>query len=172
MSYEYRRELYHTVSQSATGDKYAKKHRKASKMTVLVIDDEPMLRSLIREVIELNGYQVCEAENGRQGLTLFHQIKPDLIILDIQMPFRDGFEVLQEIRRHDSVTGILMISGIPDSTLLDRTRKGGADSFLSKPFRLETFVQELTYVAELFHHRRQSRGACHIQHRTNEIVFS
>ena len=67
--------------------------------TALIIDDDSIVRLLAREVLEQSGWMIDEAENGRIGLEAFVRRRPDLVLLDIVMPERDGFAVCAELRR-------------------------------------------------------------------------
>jgi CheY-like chemotaxis protein len=69
---------------------------------VLVVEDDPVLRALLRRMLEREGYAVAEAENGRVALGRVHERTPGVILLDLMMPEMDGFEFLEELRRHDA----------------------------------------------------------------------
>ena len=78
---------------------------------ILVIDDEPMVRSYLRTMLEREGYEVKEAANGEEGVQLFHSFSPQLIITDMVMPGKDGIEVIMELRKVDTSVKIMAISG-------------------------------------------------------------
>ena len=82
--------------------------------TILIVDDEPDAIDFAREVLEGEGYKVITAPDGAKGLTTMRSEKPDLVILDVQMPEMDGFQVFQEMKR-DSVLKalpVVMLTGI------------------------------------------------------------
>src|SRR5438132_2014867 len=78
---------------------------------ILIIDDEPELRLMIREVLEGAGYEVEEAQTGTEGLSLHRRRPFHLIITDIFMPGKDGFEVINELRHENEFLPVLAISG-------------------------------------------------------------
>ena len=105
---------------------------------ILVIDDEPLVRELIRMTLEGAGHKITEAENGRVATALLHDREFDLVITDIMMPEKEGIETMREIRQRSPRTRIVAISGggrINGSDYLSLARKLGADEVLSKPFR-------------------------------------
>lgn len=105
----------------------------ASAQHVLVVEDDEDVRLLIADLLERANYRVSEAGDGRTGLRLFHERRPDVIVLDISMPELDGFQVLERIRDL-SDTPVLMLTA--HNTELERVRglKAGADDYLGKPF--------------------------------------
>ena len=84
--------------------------------TILVVDDEPDAIAFVREVLEGEGYQVNSAPDGSKGLSTMREAKPDLVILDVQMPEMDGFEVFQEMKKDEELKPIpvIMLTGIKD----------------------------------------------------------
>lgn len=114
---------------------------------VLVIDDEPQLRQLVRRVLEAAGHQVTEAPDGRKGIMLFRLEKPDLVITDILMPEKEGIETIRELRAAAADVPILAISGggrTAHLDFLDIAREFGALASLSKPFLPRQLLEEVT----------------------------
>jgi signal transduction histidine kinase/CheY-like chemotaxis protein len=100
---------------------------------ILTIDDEVSIRASFRNYLEDFDYCVVEAENGRQGIELFHSAKPDLLLVDLRMPEVDGLEVIEEVHRERPETPIIVVSGtgiIAD--VVEALRKGAWD-YLLKP---------------------------------------
>jgi DNA-binding response OmpR family regulator len=116
---------------------------------ILVVDDDIAVRDSIRTVLDLEGHEVVEAQNGHEGEAAIARRRPDLVILDIFMPERDGFETLRSLRRTHPRLKILAISGIGERSLdsaLTFAREFGADAVLPKPFpadALRTWVRAL-----------------------------
>jgi len=101
--------------------------------TVLVIDDEPQIRRFLHAGFELQGFAVLEAENAANGLKAATIDKPDLIILDLELPDLSGAEVLERIRSFSNVP-IIVLSIIADEQEKVRLLKLGADDYVVKPF--------------------------------------
>lgn len=78
---------------------------------ILIIDDDPLIRTLLKDTIEGAGYEVKEAVNGEDGLHLYYTFSPQLIITDIVMPDKDGIELIMEIRKTDTSVKFIAISG-------------------------------------------------------------
>lgn len=103
---------------------------------ILVIDDDPELRTILREMLAKAGHQILVAADGRDGLTLYRECRPDLIITDIFMPGRDGLYVIKEVA-HDADVKVIAISGggrNRDFDVLREARDFGAWRTLQKPF--------------------------------------
>jgi len=100
---------------------------------VLVVDDEPMVREVVTRYLERDGFQVDAAEDGAAALSLAQARPPDLLILDVMLPEKDGFSVLQELRKKSSVPVILLTARAEET---DRVLglELGADDYVVKPF--------------------------------------
>ena len=103
---------------------------------VLLIEDEPTLSLLLKERLEKEGYSVSSCHDGDQGLTHGLREPFDLVLLDIKLPGRNGFDVCRELRRHSIKVPILMLTARGD--VKDRVKglKMGADDYLAKPFEV------------------------------------
>jgi DNA-binding response OmpR family regulator len=101
--------------------------------SVLVIDDDEDVRGLVCDLLELAGYRVSFAADGRGGLRLFHDLRPDLVVLDVSMPGFDGWEVLARIRDMSDAP-VMMLTARGDELERVRGLKGGADDYVAKPF--------------------------------------
>lgn len=124
--------------------------------SLLLVDDDSGLRLLLNRALTMQGYQFYEASDGIVGLAQFHALQPDLILLDITMPRLDGFAVLKEIRQHDPVVGIIMISALSSNQCKTKAVLGGADGYLHKPPRLQEVFSEVARVNTLVRLRRDS----------------
>lgn len=123
-------------------------------LSILLVDDEPKLRLLLRAILEMEGYAVSEAADGAAGLQQFNTMQPDLVLLDITMPNGDGLGVLKAIRQQNSVVGVLMVSGLQQSQMVRQAMASGADGYLPKPFRLQDLYQEIQRVSRMVDSRR------------------
>lgn len=102
-------------------------------MTILVVDDELLIRKVIREYLESENYKVLEAENGLDALRVLSSNKVNLIILDIMMPKMDGFTCLEEIRKTKD-TPVIMLSAMKEETDKLNSFNLGVDDYVTKPF--------------------------------------
>ena len=102
---------------------------------ILVIDDNEGLLSLVSTALELKGFSVYAATGGEDGLTLFHQIAPDLVILDIMMPDLDGHEVCRRMRQVSSVP-IIFLTAVDSVDSIESGLLTGGDDYVVKPFRV------------------------------------
>ena len=101
--------------------------------TVLVIDDEPKIREVLRHYLIADGFEVAEAASGEEGLDRMQSLHPDVVVLDVRLPGKDGFEVLAELRRISSAY-VLMLTARAEE--IDRLLglSLGADDYVVKPF--------------------------------------
>ena len=114
---------------------------------VLIIEDEKNIRETIKEILELNDYQIATAENGLIGIAKALQFKPDLIVCDVMMPEMDGFETLKNIRAINDIsnTPFVFLTAKTETRDFREGMNSGADDFLNKPFN----TQELLEVIKL-----------------------
>ncbi|MBA3365773.1 MAG: response regulator [Actinobacteria bacterium] len=116
--------------------------------TILVCDDEDVLRALVRATLAGCDYSFAEAVNGEESLQLARELCPDLIVLDMMMPGRSGLEILAEIRQDPPLadTPVLMLTARTQVSDRQAAAELGADRFLAKPFsprELLSTVEEL-----------------------------
>jgi len=109
---------------------------------VLVIDDEPPIRKLLRMGLTAQGYQIVEAPNGRTALELLEQ-KPDLVILDLGLPDIQGHELLRMIRARDEAVPIVVLSSRGDEAGKVQALDSGADDYVTKPFGMEELLARM-----------------------------
>ncbi len=112
-------------------------------MKVLIVEDNVDLNESLKEILELNGYNVEVAFDGEEGLEMAKMVEPDVIILDIMLPKIDGYQVCQILRQRGINTPILMLTA--KDSLSDKV-KGldiGADDYLPKPFEIEELLARI-----------------------------
>lgn len=113
---------------------------------VLVIDDDPHIRSVIWYALKDEGYEIVEASDGQAALELVGEQHPDVILLDMKMPGMDGWEFAKLYReRYDHQTPIIVFTAAPDAA--QRAVDINADSYVSKPFDLDDLVERVSAVA-------------------------
>lgn len=118
-------------------------------ISVLVIDDSKTVRRSVETLLTDAGYRVMAAGHG-DGIRLWQELRPELIVTDIMMPERDGIEMMMEIRRHCPETRILAMSGFRHSGSVDfaeMLRRLGADDVLDKPFAPEVLLTKVDRLA-------------------------
>ncbi|MEI8114614.1 MAG: response regulator, partial [Bacteroidia bacterium] len=105
---------------------------------VLFIDDNHELRQITLEALELEGFKVMGAEDGRQGIEIAKKQLPDIILCDIMMPETDGFEVYSELRQYapTSLTPFIFLTALAEKENLRKGMEIGADDYVTKPFTL------------------------------------
>ena len=104
--------------------------------TVLVVDDDPAMRHYIRSLLELDSYRVESAANGLEAVALVSTgLAPDVVLLDVNMPGIDGLETLRRLLQIRPGLKVIMCSGAPDPRKALEAFIGGAQEFLTKPFR-------------------------------------
>lgn len=115
---------------------------------ILVVDDEPQVRKVVRSVLEADGYTVTEASDGPAALLLMNSMNgprgPHLVVLDVMMPGIDGIEVCRQINH--SRSKVVMLTARDDAETRTQAEEAGADRFLTKPF---SAVELLDAVREL-----------------------
>ncbi len=115
---------------------------------ILIVDDDPAVRRVTRTLVEFLGHTTAEATNGHEGLKMFTAIRPDVVLLDMLMPEKDGIETLRDIREFDPITPIIAMSGgsrVDAALCLRFASNLGAPLVLLKPFTAD----ELSAVIEL-----------------------
>jgi len=117
---------------------------------ILVIDDDPSVRSLVADSLEIEGYEVCVAEDGFSGLRAIESTRPDCVLLDVMMPGLDGHQVLQRIRAAEERPSlpVVMLTAHADDNQAWQAWTEGVDYFLAKPFEPEELLRFLDYLFE------------------------
>lgn len=125
---------------------------------ILIVDDDPDIRILLRTSLEENGFAVVEAENGSEALRLFNEENPALLILDLSMGQPDGFEVCQEIRKTSSIPIIMLTSHEQE---IDQVMclAAGADDYIIKPVSAQILRLRVTTQLRHYSARREPLSA-------------
>jgi CheY-like chemotaxis protein len=114
--------------------------------TVLIVDDEKLIRRTLRQMLEKAGYDVIEASDGLQALEIFTQNQPDLMICDIIMPNMEGIETLRTVKKINPDIKVIVISGgarTGNLNYLSVAEKLGADAVLDKPFGSKKLIETI-----------------------------
>lgn len=111
--------------------------------TVLIVEDEPRMRTLVSDYLKQEDYKVIEAENGMEALKVFENTKIDLILLDVMMPRLDGLSTCRSIRKKDSRVLIIMLTAKSEESDKLLGYEFGADDYVTKPFSLKVLVAKV-----------------------------
>ena len=118
--------------------------------TILIVEDDDDLRRIMRWGLEAEGFEVACASDGQQALEAVFEIRPDIVVLDWELPALSGIEVCELIRNAKHSTGIpvVMVSGRYEADDIRRGIEAGADAYVTKPFAVETLAQEIRRVLD------------------------
>ncbi|CAK0749776.1 Nitrogen assimilation regulatory protein NtrX [Gammaproteobacteria bacterium] len=126
---------------------------------LLVVDDEPDIRALVKEILEDEGYEVDTAENGQQARERRHSRRPDLVLLDIWMPDVDGITLLREWSEEGGIrTPVIMMSGHGTVETAVEATRGGAYDFLEKPLSMAKLLITVERALETIQLQRENMG--------------
>jgi CheY-like chemotaxis protein len=114
--------------------------------TILVVDDEPLVRDLLVQFLSLRGYRALGVKDGPDALSMVEQAPPDLILLDLFMPGMDGVEVLRQLRQREYTGGVIIITGSHDEESLDEAWAVGPQEVIGKPIDLEQLLTSIQLV--------------------------
>lgn len=104
-------------------------------MTILIVDDEAMMRSLLKKILMRDGYNVLAASSGTEALNILEDETVDIVISDLKMPEMDGFELLRQIKEDYPRIGIIMMTAYGDTYTVKDALLLGADEYITKPFK-------------------------------------
>lgn len=120
--------------------------RKGDMKKILIIEDEPNIRELILYNLKTNGYIGIAAEDGITGITMVQRERPDLILLDIMLPGKTGYDICKELRDEGDDTPIIMVTAKTDETDKVMGLEYGADDYISKPFGIRELMARIKAV--------------------------
>ena len=109
---------------------------------ILVVDDDQYITGLIQQILEAEGFDVTAANSGRSALEKAAASEPDLVLLDINMPDMNGYEVLKRIREKSNV-GVMMLTGVIEPSAVSSSLDLGADDYMRKPFQPKVLVARI-----------------------------
>jgi len=118
---------------------------------ILIVEDKANSRELLRTVLEQQGYAVTEARDGDEALRIVRQQAPDLVLMDLQIPSRNGFDVLQEIRKDASLANLPVVAVTANAMPGDREKvlAAGFTGYIAKPVALAHLRSEVSRLLEL-----------------------
>jgi two-component system KDP operon response regulator KdpE len=127
----------------------------AAPLRVLVIDDEPPIRKLLRLGLSAEGYQIIESGSGKAALELFDQQTPDIVILDLGLPDMQGDQLLRTLRAHNDRVPIVVLSSRDDEAGKVQALDSGADDYVTKPFGMDELLARMRAAVR---HQLQTHG--------------
>lgn len=114
------------------------------KTTIIVVDDSPFASKQIKDLVEENGYEVIGyAKSGEEGIKMYEELHPDIVILDIIMPGIDGIETAEILEKSDPDVTILMLSSLCDTGTLEEVRAIGVKYLIPKPWEDDVLLATL-----------------------------
>ena len=117
---------------------------KMDKTTIIVVDDSPFASKQIKDLVEENGYEVIGyAKSGEEGIKMYEELHPDIVILDIIMPGIDGIETAEILEKSDPDVTILMLSSLCDAGTLEEVRAIGVKYLIPKPWEDDVLLATL-----------------------------
>ena len=120
----------------------------------MIVDDEPGVRALLTDTLRIAGFETVEANDGMSAITMLRTNKPALMVIDINMPLMDGFELVERLRSTNDLTPVLMLTAREDKSDIARGLKIGADDYVIKPFGIEELILRIKAIL-----RRSSRSS-------------
>ena len=153
------------------------------KIKIVLAEDEPSLGQIVKESLETRDFEVFHAENGEVALELYQKEQPDILVLDVMMPKKDGFTLAKEIRQQDAQIPIIFLTAKSQTKdVLEGFEHGGND-YLKKPFSMEELIvrihsllnrvalktddKQIVIGDYIFNHQKQI-----LQHQSTEIVLT
>jgi DNA-binding response OmpR family regulator len=111
--------------------------------SVLVIDDDEITLALMHSILEEEGYTIFSTADGPQGLSIYKERNPNLVILDLALPSMNGLEVLRRLRKHDADAKVIVVTGFGSEESAKVALRYGAWSYIEKPVDYATFLHQI-----------------------------
>lgn len=116
---------------------------------ILIVDDAAFMRMMIKDILTKNGYEVAgEAENGVVAVNKYGELQPDLVLMDITMPEKDGIQALKEIKAADAGAKVIMCSAMGQQAMVIEAIQSGARDFIVKPFQADRVIEAVKKVVD------------------------
>jgi len=110
-------------------------------ITVLVIDDDERVRTLLRDILRFAGYQVIEASDGKSGMRYLEKGEFDMVLTDLGMPEMNGWEVVKMIKKETPQTPVVLITGWGTNLDEEKVKESGVDGIIGKPFQVNEVIE-------------------------------
>jgi signal transduction histidine kinase len=137
-------------------------HSDVGEAPILIVDDDPIIRSLMRATLEVDGHKIVEAQDGEEACEIVDRQRPRLLVADVIMPRMDGFTLVRELRGRPKTayTPILMATGLDDVPSITQAYEAGATDFISKPINWVVLGHRVRYMlraSQAFEELRQNQ---------------
>ncbi len=116
--------------------------------TIMVVDDAQFMRMRVTKLLTEQGYEVIQAADGEEAVATYRSARPDVVLMDITMPRKDGLTALAEIRAFDQKAKVIMLTALSQQTMVLEAMKSGAKDFLVKPYDPDRVLKILHKVLE------------------------
>ena len=114
---------------------------------ILIVDDAAFMRMIIKDILTKAGYEVVgEAADGKEAVSLYTSLKPELVLLDITMPEMDGIDALKKIMQQDRNAKVIMVSALGQSSMVIESIQAGAKDYIVKPFQADRVIESVRKV--------------------------
>jgi len=110
---------------------------------VLIVDDSDFMRNLLREILDEEHQIVGEAENGVEAVELYRESEPNVVMMDIAMPIRDGIDATAEIKDESPGASVIMCTSVEQEEMMKEAIKAGADGYITKPFQKPNVLEAI-----------------------------
>lgn len=129
------------------------------KALILIADDQAFMRTMIRNALDMEEYDVIEAENGVQAVQLFEEFNPDIVLMDAIMPIMDGFAACQKIRHIEveEKTPVLMLTALGDADSINAGFKAGVNDFIQKPLNFDILNRRISLLVKELNNKEKLR---------------
>lgn len=130
--------------------------------TILIVEDNDKNRILLRDILTFHGYKTMEASDGEEGVSLAKEMKPDLVLMDIQMPGMDGFEAIRVLRKDPMTWNLIIIALTSFAMKGDREKilAAGFNDYLAKPIDTRKLPQLMEKVLKVNVHVEKETNVC------------
>ena len=111
---------------------------------ILIADDSDAIRLVLKDILSIGDHEVVgEATDGAEAVDFYQQFNPDILLLDLAMPKKDGFTVVKEVMEYDSKAKIVLITASDDQKVIQQCLDYGASSYISKPFDFNGVLESI-----------------------------
>lgn len=146
------------------------------KITVLLAEDEPSLGQIIKESLETRNFTVFHALDGEKALEIFQKEQPEILVLDVMMPKKDGFTLAKEIRKHNKRVPIIFLTAKSQTQDVLEGFKNGGNDYVKKPFSMEELIIRIHSLLDRIRLKNNTQnfsiGNYHFNYTKQELIYN